>query len=128
VRLLLDTHVFLWWINDSPRLSETAKAFIVNPNNDLFLSAASGWEMAIKTQLGKLQIAEDIEYFVAEQMALNNIYSLPVTMIHALHVQKLPLLHRDPFDRLLIAQSQLEKMPVLTIDSIFGRYDVEIRW
>ncbi len=128
MRLLLDTHTFLWWTADSPRLSDTARGLIRNPDNELFLSAASGWEMAIKAQLGKLRISGDIEQFVAEQMSLNAIHSLPITMMHALHVQKLPLHHRDPFDRVLIAQSQLEQMPILTIDSVFRHYQVETLW
>jgi PIN domain nuclease of toxin-antitoxin system len=118
----------LWWITDDPHLSERARQVISDPENDIFLSAASGWEMAIKTQLGKLQLPDHFEQFIAEQLFRNNITSLPVMMSHALHVQSLPLHHRDPFDRLLIAQSQLEKMPIITTDSVFADYDVEIVW
>jgi len=128
VHFLLDTHTFLWWITDDPHLSERARQVISDPGNDIFLSAASGWEMAIKTQLGKLQLPDHFEQFIAEQLFRNNITSLPVMMSHALHVQSLPLHHRDPFDRLLIAQSQLEKMPIITTDSVFADYDVEIVW
>jgi PIN domain nuclease of toxin-antitoxin system len=128
VRFLLDTHTFLWWITDDPHLSERARQVISDPENDIFLSAASGWEMAIKTQLGKLQLPDRFEQFIAEQLFRNNITSLPVMMSHALHVQSLPLHHRDPFDRLLIAQGQLEKMPIITTDSVFADYDVEIVW
>jgi len=128
VRFLLDTHTFLWWITDDPHLSERARQVISDPENEMFLSAASGWEMAIKTQLGKLQLPDRFEQFIAEQLFRNNITSLPVMMSHALHVQSLPLHHRDPFDRLLIAQGQLEKMPIITTDSVFADYDVEIVW
>ena len=128
VRILLDTHAFLWWTNNSPRLSEKARRIIANPENKLFLSAASGWEIAIKMQLGKLSVADDLERFIAEQMSLNQIVSWPVTMRHALHVRNLPLHHRDPFDRMIIAQSQLEKTPILTADGIFARYDVKTIW
>jgi len=128
VRFLLDTHTFLWWITDDPHLSERARQVISDPENDIFLSAASGWEMAIKTQLGKLQLPDRFEQFIAEQLFRNNITSLPVMMSHALHVQSLLLHHRDPFDRLLIAQGQLEKMPIITTDSVFADYDVEIMW
>jgi PIN domain nuclease of toxin-antitoxin system len=128
VRFLLDTHTFLWWITDDPHLSERARQVISDPENDIFLSAASGWEMAIKTQLGKLQLPDRFEQFIAEQLFRNNITSLPVMMSHALHVQSLLLHHRDPFDRLLIAQGQLEKMPIITTDSVFADYDVEIVW
>ena len=128
MHFLLDTHTFLWWITDDPHLSERARQVISDPENDIFLSAASGWEMAIKTQLGKLQLPDHFEQFIAEQLFRNNITSLPVMMSHALHVQSLPLHHRDPFDRLLIAQSQLEKMSIITTDSAFADYDVEIVW
>ena len=128
MRFLLDTHTFLWWIADDPHLSERARQLISDPENDIFLSAASGWEMAIKTQLGKLRLPDHFEQFIAEQLFRNNITSLPVMMSHALHVQSLPLHHRDPFDRLLIAQGQLEKMPIITTDSVFADYDVEIVW
>ncbi len=128
MRLLLDTHTFLWWIEDAPQLSEQARRLIADPNNDLFLSAASGWEIAIKTQLGKLRVPDELERFLAEQLSLNQISALPITMYHALHVKNLPLHHRDPFDRMLIAQSQLEAMPIITTDSIFNRYHVETIW
>jgi len=128
VRILLDTHTFLWWTNDSPRLSESARETIADPGNELFLSAASGWEIAIKVPLGKLRVADDLGRFIAEQLSLNQIATLPITMRHALQVHSLPLYHRDPFDRMIIAQSQLEKMPVLTTDGIFARYDVKTIW
>ena len=94
----------------------------------LFLSAASGWEIAIKAQLGKLRVHDELERFLAEQLSMNQISALPITMYHALHVQRLPLHHSDPFDRMLIAQSQLEAMPIMTMDSIFSRYHVETIW
>ena len=128
MRILLDTHTFLWWTNNSPQLSKNAREIIANPESELFLSAASGWEIAIKMQLGKLRVADDLERFIAEQLSLNQIVTLPITMHHALHVHNLPLHHRDPFDRMIITQSQLEKMPVLTADSIFARYNVKTIW
>ena len=128
MRLLLDTHTFLWWIEDAPQLSEHARMLIADPNNHLFLSAASGWEIAIKARLGKLRVHDELERFLAEQLSMNQISALPITMYHALHVQRLPLHHRDPFDRMLIAQSQLEAMPIITMDSIFSRYHVETIW
>ncbi len=128
MRLLLDTHTFLWWIEDAPQLSEHARRLIADPNNDLFLSAASGWEIAIKAQLGKLRVHDELERFLAEQLSMNQISALPITMYHALHVKRLPLHHRDPFDRMLIAQSQLEAMPIITMDRIFSRYHVETIW
>ena len=128
MRALLDTHTFLWWITDDHRLSSRVREIIGDGENELFLSTASGWEMAIKARLGRLELPEDIEHFIPEQMALNAISSLPVRMSHALHVYKLPNYHRDPFDRMLIAQARLEELPILTVDSQISRYSVKVIW
>lgn len=128
MRVLLDTHTFLWWGVDSPRLSARARDIIANPQNNLFLSVASGWEMTIKAGLGKLQTPGGLEAFVSEQLSLNAFQVLPITLRHALHVHRLPQYHRDPFDRLLISQSQLEQLPLLTSDRAFSRYAVEVLW
>ncbi len=124
--MLLDTHVFLWWINDDRKLGHNARNIISNIDNHLMLSAASGWEIAIKSRLGKLDVADDICKFIFEQMRINDITELPVLMSHTLHVATLPILHRDPFDRLLIAQAQLEKIPILSGDEQFNAYSVEV--
>jgi len=128
MRLLLDTHTFLWWVADDPRLSKKACEVIGNGKNQLFLSAASGWEIAIKAKLGRLQMPDDLEHFILEQMALNTIENLPVILSHALHVYTLPDYHRDPFDRLLISQAQLEGLPILTADPQISQYSVEVVW
>jgi len=128
MKALLDTHTFLWWITDNPQLSLRVREIIGDGNNDLFLSAASGWEMAIKAQLGRLKLADNLERFISEQLAINAIYSLPVQMSHALHVYTLPNHHGDPFDRMLVAQAQLENLPLLTNDPQIARYPVEIIW
>jgi len=128
MRVLLDTHTFLWWITNNKQLSNTSRNIISDSQNELFLSAASGWEMAIKAKLGKLELPNNLEQFIAEQLQQNAIAGLPIQMSHALHVYTLPPLHRDPFDRLLVVQSQLEKMAILTIDPQIGRYDVEVIW
>ena len=128
MRALLDTHVFLWWISDDPRLSTHARKIITDGKNTLFLSAASGWEIAIKAKLGKLKLLEPLETFIPEQMALNAIESLPIQMSHALHVHTLPLHHRDPFDRLLIAQAQLDNLPILTADPQITLYAIRTIW
>ncbi len=128
MRALLDTCTFLWWISDDPRLSPHVREVISSGDNELFLSAASGWEMAIKAALGKLSSPGDFKSFILEQLHVNGIDSLPVEMPHALYVSTLPAIHRDPFDRLLIAQAQLENLPILTSDPQISRYDVEIIW
>ena len=114
MRLLLDTHTFLWWISDDPQLSATAREIISEGGNELFFSAASGWEIAIKAQIGKLKLPSNLEQFIGKQLLQNAINTLPVQLSHTLHVYTLPPLHRDPFDRLLISQSQLEQLPILT--------------
>lgn len=128
MRALLDTHTFLWWITDDPRLSARAREVIAGGDNVLFLSAASGWEIAVKARLGRLQLPENVESFIMEQLSLNAIGGLPIQLSHALHVYSLPDVHRDPFDRMLVAQSQLEKLPIVTADPQIGQYAVEVIW
>jgi PIN domain nuclease of toxin-antitoxin system len=128
MRALLDTHAFLWWITDDPRLSPQVRKIIGEGTNELFLSAASGWEIAIKAQLGRLELSGDLVGFISRQLHLNALQSLPIQMSHAVHVHTLPGLHRDPFDRLLVAQSQLENLPILTADPQIARYSVTTIW
>ncbi len=127
-RALLDTHTFLWWITDNPQLSSRVREIISDGNNELFLSAASGWEIAIKAQLGRLQLPDNLEHFISEQLTINAIYGLPVQMSHALHVSVLPNHHQDPFDRILVAQAQLENLAILTADPQIARYPVKVVW
>lgn len=128
MKALLDTHTFLWWNLDDPRLSQTARDFIAAGDNELFLSAVSAWEIAIKTARGRLILPETPEQYIARRMILHHLQPLPVQLSHALHVFNLPNLHQDPFDRLLIAQSQLEGWPILTADPEITRYSVGIIW
>lgn len=130
MNVLLDTHAFLWWIEDNPRLSPRARSLIGDSENGVYVSAASGWEIAIKARLGKLRLSEDgsLERFILDQLQVNAFQALPVQMSHALHVSTLPPLHRDPFDRLLIAQSRLEGMPLITGDAQIAGYEVQIFW
>ncbi len=130
MNVLIDTHVFLWWIKDDPRLSLRAREVIADGNNAVFFSAASGWEIAIKARLGKLRVSDNktLDRFIFDQLQVNAFQTLPVQLSHALRVYTLPPLHRDPFDRLLVAQSQLEKMPLVTGDAQIARYAVEIIW
>lgn len=128
MNLLLDTHAFLWWITDAPWLSPRARELIADGGNVLFFSAASGWEIAIKARLGKLQVPEDLGRFLTEQLSRNAIRVLPVHLSHTLHVYTLPNHHRDPFDRLLVSQALLENLPVLSADPQLARYAVEVVW
>ncbi len=128
MKFLLDTHVFLWWVIADPRLSRMARGVIADGGNTLYLSAASGWEIVIKAGLGRLQVADELERFVPEQMALNGIEGLPVAVAHALRVGALPLHHRDPFDRLLVAQAALEDLAIVTGDPQIAEYGVHTVW
>jgi PIN domain nuclease of toxin-antitoxin system len=126
MKILLDTHIFLWWITDDSRLSGRAHEIISNSHNELYLSAASGWEIAIKSGLGRIQLPRKPDFFIAEQLSRNAIISMPIEMSHALHVHTLPLHHQDPFDRIIIAQAQLEKVPILTADPQFKKYKITV--
>ena len=128
MRALSDTHTFLWWITDDKRLSARVREIMGNVENHLFLSAASGWEMAIKARLGKLSLPDNLETFISKQLSDNEIHSLPIQMAHALYVYDLPDYHRDPFDKLLIAQARMESMPILTSDQQIVRYPVKTIW
>ncbi len=128
MRYLLDTHAFLWWVLDDQKLSTKARQELAKGTTELFLSAASGWEMAIKVSLGRLSIPGDLEALVAQELQANRIRALPVEMSHALHVSKLPALHRDPFDRILISQALLEGMHIVTCDAAIHKYEVPTLW
>lgn len=127
-RLLLDTHVFLWWVADDPNLTDVARQAIADANNDCCLSLASCWEMAIKSSLGKLRLTKPVGRFVSEQLAANGLTLLNIELRHMAKVEKLPFHHRDPFDRLLIAQALTEKLTVVTADSAFSDYEVNLLW
>lgn len=128
MKLLLDTHAFLWWICDDGRLSGRARALLADGQNEVYFSAASAWELAIKAGAGRVVLPGDPERFVAEQVAANAFQVLPVHIRHALKVFSLPPLHRDPFDRMLVAQAVVEEMPILSADAQLARYPVEIIW
>lgn len=128
MKYLLDTHAFLWWITNEKRLPETVSKVISNGNNQLFLSAASCWEIVIKAKLGKIELPAKADIFIADQLVDNTIQSLPILASHALHIFNLPNHHRDPFDRMIVAQSQLEKLPIITSDSLIAKYDVKTIW
>ena len=127
MRILLDTHTFLWFVNDSPELSNDA-AELLESDIDLLLSVASLWEIAIKVNLKKLTLPDDYERFIPQQMSLNDIELLPIAIDHLNVVAKLPLHHRDPFDRMLIAQAMQEGIQIISVDIKFDDYDVERKW
>jgi PIN domain nuclease of toxin-antitoxin system len=128
MRYLLDTHTFLWWNMDDVQLSLLAKEIISDSNNEIFFSAASAWEIAIKTARGRLTLPEDPMHFISNRLSLHGFQALPVQIHHAVQVYKLPLHHADPFDRLLIAQSQIESLPLISADVNIRRYELEVIW
>lgn len=125
-RFLLDTHIFLWWISDHPNLYETARNTIGDSKNELYLSAASTWEMVIKSKIGKLSLTETPEAFIRKQLYFNNVKSLDITVEHTLGVSALPLLHNDPFDRLLIVQATQEGLILITDDEWIKKYNIPV--
>jgi len=128
MKALLDTHAFLWWITDDPRLSRRARQVIADGRNDVFFSAACGWEIAIKAHRKRIQLPDTPERFIAEQLTINGFQSLPIQLSHTLNVFGLPDHHGDPFDRLLIVQSRLEDIALITADKDILKYDVEVIW
>jgi PIN domain nuclease of toxin-antitoxin system len=128
LRALLDTHAFLWWLTDDPQLPRNVRDIIADEKNELYFSAAGCWEIAIKARLGKITLPDKPDVFISDQLSLNGIRSLPVQSSHALHVFSLPPLHRDPFDRMIVSQAQLENMPVITSDPLIALYQVKLIW
>lgn len=128
MKYLLDTHTFLWFINDDASLSSTANALIEDPENTIYLSVASIWEMAIKVSLDKLEMPSPFTEFIDEQLNENTIILLNIKTTHTGIVATLPFHHRDPFDRLIIAQSKVEDISVIGKDAIFNDYGIKRLW
>ena len=128
MRVLLDTHAFLWWINDDVRLSEGAREIFSDGDNELLFSVASGWEMAIKVGMGKLTVSGSLGPYISKHLAENAVEVLPINLSHAVGVTELPDHHRDPFDRLLVSQALVEKLPILSTDPQISRYPIETLW
>jgi PIN domain nuclease of toxin-antitoxin system len=128
MRLLLDTHVFLWWIADARQLSKVARECIGDGHNTLYWSAASSWEVTIKHALGRLKLSQPPDKFVPKELAKNRVESLPIIDAHALRAGLLPPHHKDPFDRMLVAQAQIEGMVLLTNDPTLSHYGIRIEW
>lgn len=127
MKLLLDTHAFIWWDSDPAQLSAPALAALRDPGNEVWLSVASVWEMVIKAQLGKLALRLPLADIVTQQQA-NGLQILPITLAHALAVEGLPMIHKDPFDRLLIAQANVEGAELVSADPLVRQYPVRVLW
>ena len=128
MKVLLDTQCWLWWFSQPERLSEEAINQIADETNQVWFSVASVWEIGIKVSIGKLPLPEKIDDYISTRMIQLGARSLEITASHALQASALPLFHRDPFDRMLIAQSQIEGMTLVSADSMFDRYDVSVIW
>jgi PIN domain nuclease of toxin-antitoxin system len=128
LKLLLDTHTFLWWDNDPSRLSAQALALCSDPAHDLILSVASLWEIQIKRQLGKLELRLPLAEILAHQEATNGLIVLPVTQAEVLALDGLPAPHKDPFDRMLVAHAITERAVLVSVDPIFDSYPVQVTW
>jgi len=127
MRCLIDTHTFLWFIDDSPQLSVDAKN-LLESETDIILSVASLWEIAIKVSIGKLRLPDAYDKFIPDQVAANDIEVLPISLGHLSVVATLPFHHREPFDRLIIAQGMVEKMEIISVDGVFDAYPIKRLW
>jgi PIN domain nuclease of toxin-antitoxin system len=128
VRLLLDTHTFIWWDSDPSQLSAAAWAACKEPTNEVLLSVASLWEIQIKHQLGKLDLRQPLPEIVTHQQTANGLRLLLINPLHVFALNQLPSIHRDPFDRLLIAQANTEDATLVSVDSVFSEYPVKLLW
>jgi PIN domain nuclease of toxin-antitoxin system len=128
LRVLLDTHALLWWLADDPALARTAARIIADTKNTVVVSAASAWEIAIKVRLGKLPTAASLTSDFYGQIEREGFELFAISAEHGIRAGLLPGLHRDPFDRMLIAQSQAENIPVITNEKAFDSYGVRRLW
>jgi PIN domain nuclease of toxin-antitoxin system len=125
---LIDTHILLWFVTDDPRLSKKAKKIYCAEASRLYISIASVWEMAIKISLQKLSVKMPLARFIEEHVLGNAIEILSLSLVHVTHVEKLPFHHRDPFDRLIVSQALIEKVPIISIDTTLDQYGVKRVW
>jgi PIN domain nuclease of toxin-antitoxin system len=128
VRLLLDTHAFLWFITNDPKLSTTAQGLIADPSNEILVSPASYWETAIKVRIGKYPMSAPYEKFITQGIDGNGFKILPIEPGHTAVLTTMPFHHRDPFDRLIVAQAQVEKISVVSNDAVLDLYGVNRLW
>jgi PIN domain nuclease of toxin-antitoxin system len=128
VRFLLDTHVLLWWFTDDPKLSAAVREAILDEGNEILVSAASAWEISTKQRLGKLHELPDVASRFAELVAADGFAHLPVNYLHSLRAGGYDVAHRDPFDRMLAAQSELQSLPLMTRDPAFAHFGTQTFW
>lgn len=128
MRTLLDTHALLWWLLDEPERSIHAREVIANPDNRIFFSSVSAWEISHKHQLGKLPEAEGAVRNLSRFLYQSGLDFLPISLDHALEAGRLPGPHHDPFDRILIAQSRIDSLSIITLDPVFKEYSVQVVW
>lgn len=128
MKVLLDTCAFLWLVTDDPRLSPLAKEIFLDSDNELLLSAVTGFEITVKYSLGKLHLTEPPKEFVSNRIQANSLTELPISLNHTLALQNLPIHHKDPFDRLLVAQAMVNQIPLLSSDEPFSAYDIKRLW
>ncbi|MBI9082147.1 MAG: type II toxin-antitoxin system VapC family toxin [Desulfobacterales bacterium] len=128
VRYLLDTHVFLWMAADPDKLSRNVRKIVLQKNSRLYLSAASGWEIALLRNLGRIELPDEPQRFVPEAMQQLGVTPIPISFSTAMAAASLPLIHRDPFDRIMIAEAEKEKMTVVTKDKKFAGYGIQLLW
>ena len=128
MKLLLDTHAFLWWVEGAPALGRRARAEISNPDNEVFVSLATCWELAIKLSLGKLRLTHSLDRFIPEQLTRNGFVLLSVEFPHVARVAELPFHHRDPFDRVLVAQALQDELAIVSSDRVLRKYGVTVVW
>jgi PIN domain nuclease of toxin-antitoxin system len=128
MKILLDTQVWLWMRHAPDRLKPKIRRLLQSDRNELVLSAATAWEIAIKVAGGRLRLSCGVEEFVTTRSTATRVTPLAITHVHAIESAALPLHHRDPFDRILIAQARLESIPLMSADAVFDAYDVRVLW
>ncbi len=128
MKFLLDTHAFLWFVLNDSALSQVARDLIIDPLNDILLSPASYWEIAIKVSIGKYQVPGNFEAWMENQIQVNELEILPIKVAHVGAIVTLPFHHKDPFDRLLVAQALTEKIPIISVDAVLDSYTVTRYW
>jgi PIN domain nuclease of toxin-antitoxin system len=128
MKILIDTHALLWLITDNKKLSKNSKIYFTDPKNELYFSMASFWEICIKVSIGKLSLSTNWEQTIKEELNFNSVQLLPISTKHCIQVNKLPFHHRDPFDRLIIAQAVVEEFHVMSIDEHFVHYPISLIW